>query len=146
VFRTILVAFDGSPSAWRALREGIRLAREHEAALYALSVEEPPPPYASAAEEARAEALDLAAHLQWIQEEARREATAHGIPLHSAVARGHAAQAIVEYARQIGADLIVIGAHGHSSMLERVLGSTTDRVVDTAGCSVLVARGEHVEP
>ena len=48
----------------------------------------------------------------------------------------------MDYARQIGEDLILIGQHGHRGVLERLLGSTSDRVVDIAGCSVLVVRGE----
>ena len=36
----------------------------------------------------------------------------------------------------------MIGRHGHTGVLERPPGSMSDRVVDIAGCSVLVVRGE----
>jgi nucleotide-binding universal stress UspA family protein len=42
-------------------------------------------------------------------------------------------------AREEQADLIVIGAHDHG-LVERVLGTTAARVVDHAGCPVLVVR------
>jgi nucleotide-binding universal stress UspA family protein len=141
VFRTIMVAFDGSDGAWRALRQAILLAAEHGATLYALSVEEPVPHYASARTEARKEEEEITSYFERLHADARREAAAHGVDLMTEVVRGHAARAIVDYARQIGADLIVIGQHGHTGMLERLLGSTSDRVVDIAHCSVLVVRG-----
>ena len=39
-----------------------------------------------------------------------------------------------------GADLIVIGSHGHSRLQEFFYGSTTEKVARRAHCSVLVAR------
>lgn len=38
------------------------------------------------------------------------------------------------------ADLVVIGAHGHTFLIDRVLGTTAARVVSHAPCSVLVTR------
>jgi nucleotide-binding universal stress UspA family protein len=144
VFRRILVAFDGSPSAWRALHLGTQLAGEHGADLWALSVEEPLPHYASAEDEVTAEENEVAAYFERVQKEAQQEAMRHHTSLHTEVVRGHAAQAIVDYASQIGADLIVVGEHGHAGVLQRLLGSTSDRVVDLALCSVLVARGANL--
>jgi nucleotide-binding universal stress UspA family protein len=48
-------------------------------------------------------------------------------------------QAICDAAREEGADLIVIGAHGYGA-LDRVLGTTAARVVNHADRSVLVVR------
>ncbi|HCJ39197.1 MAG TPA: universal stress protein UspA, partial [Halieaceae bacterium] len=42
-------------------------------------------------------------------------------------------------ARQIGADLIVLGSHGRWG-LELLLGTTTDGVVSAADCDVLAIR------
>jgi nucleotide-binding universal stress UspA family protein len=144
VFRKILVAFDGSPGAWRALREGMALAREHDAAIYALAVEEPLPHYASAAEEVKAEESEVTLHFDRLLAEARETAASQGLMLQTEAVRGHAAQAIVQYAKQFGADLVVVGQRGHSGLIGRLLGSTSDRVVDMAPCSVLVVRDERV--
>jgi nucleotide-binding universal stress UspA family protein len=54
--------------------------------------------------------------------------------------RGHAAQRVVEFARKEGADLIVIGHSGHSSVWGTFLGTTADKIVRHAACSVLVVR------
>lgn len=53
---------------------------------------------------------------------------------------GHAADEIVQYAREVGAELIVIGARGHSMFSKILLGSTSDSVATHAHCSVLVVR------
>lgn len=49
-------------------------------------------------------------------------------------------QAICEYARTHAADLIVLGAHGKSDVNSLLLGSTAERVLRHASCSVLVVR------
>ncbi len=51
----------------------------------------------------------------------------------------NSSQAICDFAKNLDADLIVIGRHGHKGMLEHmILGSTAERVVRDAPCSVLV--------
>jgi nucleotide-binding universal stress UspA family protein len=52
------------------------------------------------------------------------------------------AAAIVEFARHIQADHIVIGARG-SSTLRRYLGSVSAQVVAEAPCTVTVVRTPH---
>ena len=37
-------------------------------------------------------------------------------------------------------DLLIIGHHGHSAILERVMGSTAQSLVRLAPCSVLLAK------
>ena len=47
---------------------------------------------------------------------------------------------IVELVDEISADLLVIGATGHSAFYERMLGSRADRIVQLARCPVLVVK------
>ena len=53
---------------------------------------------------------------------------------------GNAAQVILDVARRIAADLIVLGAVGHSMVNRMLLGSVSDRVATHAKCSVLAVR------
>ena len=48
-----------------------------------------------------------------------------------------AATAITERAESLGADMIVMGTHGHTGIKHLLLGSVAERVVRTAPCPVL---------
>jgi universal stress protein E len=52
------------------------------------------------------------------------------------IAAGYSA-GINEYARRVGADLIVLGTHGRSNLRAFFLGSTAERLLRHASCSVL---------
>ena len=54
------------------------------------------------------------------------------------------ANAICEYAKEVHADLIVMGTHGRSGVSRFLMGSVAEHVVRLAPCPVLVVRpGEH---
>src|SRR5437773_8844714 len=48
--------------------------------------------------------------------------------------------AIVDYAREHGIDLIVMGTHGRGALAHLVMGSVAERVVRMAPCPVLTVR------
>jgi nucleotide-binding universal stress UspA family protein len=50
------------------------------------------------------------------------------------------ALSIVNYAKETGADLIVMGTHGRGPLSHLLMGSVAERVVRLAGCPVLVVR------
>lgn len=52
---------------------------------------------------------------------------------------------IIQLARELEADLIVMTTHGRGFFSHAILGSTTERVVRRAPCPVLVVREEHEE-
>ena len=56
-----------------------------------------------------------------------------------------AAEAIVAYARDVDADLIVMGTHGRSAVGRLLLGSVAEQVVRTASCPVLTMRDMTVD-
>jgi len=53
---------------------------------------------------------------------------------------GNPYEEIINAAKEIGADLIVIGSHGYTGLGRLLLGSTADRVIQYAPCPVLVVR------
>jgi nucleotide-binding universal stress UspA family protein len=61
-------------------------------------------------------------------------------PQNCYVRSGIAYQEICELAREIHADLIVLATRGHTGLKHVLLGSTAERVVRMAPCSVLVIR------
>jgi nucleotide-binding universal stress UspA family protein len=53
---------------------------------------------------------------------------------------------ILENAREIGADLIVMGTHGRRGISRALIGSVAEKVVRLASVPVLVARAEEHAP
>jgi hypothetical protein len=47
---------------------------------------------------------------------------------------------ILQLAKEIGADLIIVGSHGLTGVERFLVGSTSERIVREAGCSVEIAR------
>jgi nucleotide-binding universal stress UspA family protein len=64
----------------------------------------------------------------------------HESALHTHVLAGHPARMVVELGREMPADLLVIGATGHSALYERLIGSRADRIIQLASCPVLVVK------
>jgi nucleotide-binding universal stress UspA family protein len=58
---------------------------------------------------------------------------------------GKAADEILALAKEVGADLIVIGTKGLTGVEHYVLGSVAEKVVREAGCAVIVARAKKYE-
>lgn len=56
------------------------------------------------------------------------------------VLTGHTSKAIVDYAEQCGASLIVMGTHGRRGLAHAVLGSVAGQVLRSAHCPVLTVR------
>jgi nucleotide-binding universal stress UspA family protein len=60
--------------------------------------------------------------------------------VHFKVLVGDPGLSITDYAKDHGADLIVISSHGHTGLTRLMLGSVAERVVRLAHCPVLVLR------
>ena len=63
-----------------------------------------------------------------------------GIEVESRIMEEPAAEAITEIARIERCDLIVLGTRGLTNLAGLIVGSVTNRVLQTAPCSVLVVR------
>jgi len=141
MFRKILVGFDGSQGSWSALRAAFALSQGSPGAeLWAASVEERLPRLPEVIDELSEEKDRQNAVFEGLHKEARDAAGSAGVRLECTTIVGHAAQAITRLATEGGFDLVVIGHSGHSGVWGMFLGSTADKVVRHAPCSVLVVR------
>lgn len=122
--RRILVAYDASAHAEQALEQAITWARALSAELTVLSVEE-----GDAARDAAACAKGGAGKAKDL-----------GIAARALNADGKAGPVILDQAGQWDADLIVIGAFGHSRIREFILGSAAAHVLTHASVPVLMVR------
>ncbi|HKA29058.1 MAG TPA: universal stress protein [Candidatus Binatia bacterium] len=98
------------------------------------------PRYPAALDEIEDEERTAYKFFQDVQREAAGSVNAAGLVAHCEIRPGHAAQALPHYAMEVGAELLVIGHSGHSGIWGRLLGTTADKVVEHAPCSVLVVR------
>lgn len=64
-----------------------------------------------------------------------------GITVRTKVLDGEVHTQVLDCAKREGADLVVIGTHGHTGLKHALLGSTAERVVRLAECPVLTVRG-----
>ena len=139
MFGKILCANDGSEHAFRALTVAMTMAKESNSELHMVSVEEIDymPEYI---EEVREETGTAAKRFHKAHQRARALAEENHVNLRIHVLTGHPVRDIVRLAGESRADLLVIGATGHSHFYERMLGSRANRIIHLAPCPVLVVR------
>ena len=133
--RPILVAYDGSEGAKRALE--VAADRANGPPVTVVSVAELLPQFGRAGamllpEEDEERKRELADAMQILK--------ARGVTAKAVERRGDPAEAIVDEAMQEGAELIVVGTHGLNAAKRWLMGSVSTRVVQHAPCNVLVVR------
>jgi len=96
-------------------------------------------------------AVDLVSDISWpagteilVAEAVETGAGLFGGPW-AAMPRGRPATAIVDRARGMPADLIVVGSRGHGTIESMLLGSVSAELIDHAPAPVLVSRGRRIE-
>ena len=146
MFSHIVIAWDGSEHARRAFEYGVGISQKFEARLQLISVAR------------HAEHAETDDERQDSRHQARRfyESGANEL-IESALKRGvkaelliveggHPAEAIVDTARKVGADLIIVGRRGLSGVTRFLIGSVSDRIARYAHCPVLVIDGFLTPP
>ena len=139
MFAKILHANDGSAPAFKALELALALARQKSSELHLVSVMEIDymPEFV---EDVRQETGRAARRFHGVLQRARALAERSDVKLLTHILTGHPVRDIVKLAAEIEADLLVIGATGHSALYERMIGSRADRIVQLAQCPVLVVK------
>ncbi|MCL4454774.1 MAG: universal stress protein [Deinococcus sp.] len=137
MFRRLLVGYDGSETARKAMLAAFELAQAFRGEVVALAVARPPEfaelegEVNSALEEARG---TLAEAFGW----ARNEAQKRGVNFKARTQVGHPAETLVRLAEEEHFDLIVLGRRGLTPVQRWMLGSVSERVLRYAPCAVMV--------
>jgi nucleotide-binding universal stress UspA family protein len=139
VFQRILLAYDGSEPARKALARLPDMASAASTELHVVAVGRVPE-YAETKDEVD-EAREQAESFYGKRlEEAAAALKGQGFAAATHLAYGKPSEQILRVADEVRADLIVIAVHAHHALRRRILGGTADKVVDSAECSVLVIR------
>ena len=150
ILKQILVPTDFSPHAEAALHYAIELVKQFGASVKLLHVVEDPLAAGMWSREIyTAEIAELQINLVKSAEERLRQiaaAPAAGVRLLTEVRTGPAARAILDAAKAMAADLIVMGTAGRTGLAHVVMGSVAQRVVRAAPCPVLILRAEGEHP
>jgi nucleotide-binding universal stress UspA family protein len=142
MFTSILAATDLSEASDPVVRAAASLAKLAEADLHLLHVIEIAAlPYASASEDLARIDRSRDAALDAIDEQVERAVPGADTIATREVAIGPVHTALLERAREVGADLVVMGPHRLRPFGDRFLGSTADRVVRSAPMPCLLVRG-----
>ena len=137
MYRNIAVAFDGSDGSRRALDAALHMARADKQKLWMIFVEELPR-YPGAPSETNEERERADAIFDKLRQEALDAGKKNGVEVVAEKRVGHPAQALVHYVKEACIDLLVMGHTGHSKLWGTFMGTTADKVVRHATCSVLV--------
>src|SRR5262245_42815430 len=137
MFRSILIGWDGSPHAKRALAEAIDIARTQGSRLTLLTVAAPTHLWAGLYVPPVAEE-DLAREAERLAEEGEA-LVPDGIPLSSRTVKGHPGIELLRRADAGDHDLIAMGSRGFGALRSALLGSTSHYVLNRAGVPILVA-------
>jgi nucleotide-binding universal stress UspA family protein len=139
MFSKILHANDGSEHAFHALTLALAITKQNASELHMVCIEEIDyiPEFI---EEVREETGTAARRFHKALQRARAKAEENHVKLHIHVIAGHPVRDIVELAEELKAELLIIGAKGHSALYERLIGSRADRIVLLAHCPVLVVK------
>jgi nucleotide-binding universal stress UspA family protein len=116
----LLAAYDGSTHAKKALQIAADQASELDSELHVLIVGQ--------------------RRVETYLEESRGYLESVDQNVHYETREGDPSEVIVEYAAESAADLLVMGAYGHTKVRELVVGSTTAYAMNHAPCPLLLVR------
>lgn len=139
--KTILTPVDFSPVTEAVLKEAQLLARAIPARIVLLHTVQPPiitteyaPLMGDLTEIMEAGEKAAGKNLERLQ----RRIVSDGIACETIQLTGSPVSNIVEQARRLSADHVVMGSHGHTAFYELLVGSTTHGVLMKADCPVVI--------
>ncbi len=139
--KNILVPLDFSFASEGILQTAVSLAQALEGRLVLLHVFQPivtaGDPLLDASQIAATQVISdqfARTELARLHEQLQRQ----GLSVEQELRDGPAAAIILDLARGLPADLIVMGSHGHTALYDLLLGSTSHAVVKSAPCPVVI--------
>lgn len=141
MYDDILFPTDGSDPAESVLEYALKIATEHGATIHLLNVADTG---RDSVTTIRGEVIDaLEQEGQRIVEEAAQRVREQGVSVVSEVLQGDPYKTIVDYSQQSSIDCIVMPTHGRRGIHRFLLGSVTERVINTAEVPVIAVNTDR---
>jgi nucleotide-binding universal stress UspA family protein len=145
VYRSILVAVDGSPDAEAALAHAASLARDQNARLTLLTAIPPLPATALLASGAAPPRSEVIRHYADTLR-AATDSLPPDVSVTTLLVEATPARALIQRAESGDYDLIVMGSHGHGRLHTSLLGCVSQKVLSASPVPVLLTRAPREEP
>jgi nucleotide-binding universal stress UspA family protein len=145
VFNRIVVGTDGSETASEAVRQATELAKMSDARLDVVSAYEPIPRQRLQEEQRQAPGdvqyeISPREDVNLALDSAAGAARNQGLEAQTHAMEGDPADAILDVAEEIKADLIIVGNKGMTGARRFLLGSVPNKVSHHAPCSVMIVQ------
>jgi nucleotide-binding universal stress UspA family protein len=142
--KTILAPIDFSDVTGAVVQSAAGIAKAFQASLYLLHVAPPDPDFIgyepgpqtvrdSVAQKFRKEHHQL--------QELEADIRSKGLDIHALLVQGATAEKILQEAKRLQAEMIVIGSHGHGALQKLLVGSVAEGILRKAPCPVLIVPG-----
>lgn len=139
--KNILTALDFSGLTGEVLRHSAELARPFGAKIWLVHVAAPDPDFVGydvGPQYIRDErARELRREHRQLQDYAK-QLTAGGLPAEALLIQGPLVRSLLEEARDVQADLIVVGAHSRSTLFDKLMGNTWQDLIRQSTIPLLV--------
>lgn len=149
MFKSVVVAVDGSKHAMKAAAAAMDIAKEQGCPLHVLTVRRD---FSAAVDDELKRYMEVE-HLTTVPDDmiddesrklmgfVREQAGKKGLDkIETAIRTGQPARRIAEFAKEVGADLIVLGSRGLGDVGGFLLGSVSHKITSLAECSCLIVR------
>jgi len=139
--KNVILAIDFSESTRRILEAAIEVAKAFSAHLYIIHVAAPNPDFVGYEEGPQSERDAVAAHYHQEHRELggfAAEARQQGVASTALLVQGPTVEKLILERERLQADLVVVGSHGRSAILQLVVGSTSEGLIRKAGCPVMI--------
>lgn len=140
MFERILVAYDGSENAKRALLQGIELAKLFNSRLFVVEAIDVTVFYNAGILPPLSALKDLEKKAKADMAEATELAKSQGVDVITDVIEGDPATSVLDYAEKNNVDLIVVGSRGLSRFKKVFLGSVSTAILNHAKVPVMVVK------
>jgi nucleotide-binding universal stress UspA family protein len=141
--QTIVVGTDGSPNSDLAVKQAAKIAKGSDATVHLVAAFPDETTFGETiASSAKRDRIDLREVAESVLARVAAEPDLEGVDVATDARAGDPAHVILDLADEVGADLIVVGARGHTGLKRFLLGSVSSKLSHHAKRSLMIVRDE----